>query len=187
MFVKRSGRAIRLINGRCSMAIKIPLEMIEVASPCTASWDAMRGDDRTRLCGQCDKYVYNLSELTRAEAETLVAEREGKLCVRFYLRSDATMLTADCPIGLQAVRRRGRKIALGVAALIVAIFGFMAAGLLYEERSNGELRRRVPAPIARVLDWMFPPTPACVMGVPAPMNPGADVPNPPGENEAPLP
>ncbi len=37
-------------------------------------------------------------------------EREGELCVRFYRRADGTMLTADCPRGLAAVRLRMRRV-----------------------------------------------------------------------------
>ena len=41
------------------------LEDVRVASPCNASWDAMKGDDRVRFCGECQKNVYNLSAMTR--------------------------------------------------------------------------------------------------------------------------
>jgi hypothetical protein len=81
------------------------LSEIRVASPCTASWDEMRGDDRTRFCEQCRLNVYNLSEMSRREAEALVRETEGRLCVRFYARRDGTMLTRDCPVGFRAARR----------------------------------------------------------------------------------
>src|SRR5690348_11198318 len=46
------------------------LDRIQIASPCEASWDAMNGDDRVRFCGLCEKNVYNLSAMTRDEAET---------------------------------------------------------------------------------------------------------------------
>ena len=83
----------------------IPLEAISVASPCSADWNAMTGDERSRFCGVCAKNVYNLSALTRAQAETLIAEKEGDLCVRYFQRADGTMLTADCPIGLLRLQR----------------------------------------------------------------------------------
>lgn len=84
----------------------IPLEAIHVASPCKASWAKMQGDDASRFCGSCEKHVYNLSAMTRAEAENLVAEKEGKLCVRFYQREDGTMLTSDCKVGAAALGMR---------------------------------------------------------------------------------
>jgi hypothetical protein len=81
------------------------LSEIRIASPCTASWDEMQGDDRVRFCQHCRLNVYNLSAVTRREAEALVKEKEGRLCVRLYRRRDGTALTADCPVGLRALRR----------------------------------------------------------------------------------
>jgi hypothetical protein len=81
------------------------LSRVSVASPCPASWDRMEGDDRVRYCSQCRLNVYNLSAMSAAEAEALVREREGRLCVRFYRRRDGTMLTSNCPVGVQRARR----------------------------------------------------------------------------------
>ena len=71
----------------------IPLEQIKIASPCPANWDEMTGTEQVRFCLGCRKNVYNLSEMTRNEAQALVEEKEGRLCVRFYTRADGTMLT----------------------------------------------------------------------------------------------
>ena len=98
------------------------LDDIRIASPCTVSWEGMTGDDRVRHCGQCRLNVYNLSEMTRTEAEALVGGREGRLCVRFYTRADGTMLTRDCPVGLAAVRRRIARAWAAAAAMVVGLF-----------------------------------------------------------------
>ena len=37
----------------------------------------MVGDERVRACGSCDKHVYNLSAMTRDEAQALIIERNG--------------------------------------------------------------------------------------------------------------
>ena len=88
------------------MKTAIPLLAdVRVASPCHSSWNTMKGDEQTRYCGLCRKNVYNLSEMTRQEAENLIREKEGKLCVRYYQRADGTVLTKDCPIGVAVVRR----------------------------------------------------------------------------------
>ncbi len=58
----------------------------------------MDGDERVRFCRECNRNVYNLSAMTDAEARRVVAEREGRLCVRFYQRRDGTVLTSDCPV-----------------------------------------------------------------------------------------
>ena len=76
----------------------LSLESIRIASPCTASWEDMRGDAKSRHCDQCDKQVHDLSQMTRAEAEGLVNDAIGAgghpPCVRLWVRKDGTVLTA---------------------------------------------------------------------------------------------
>jgi hypothetical protein len=99
------------------------LSQTQVAAPCSADWNTMKGDDYSRFCGHCQKNVYNLSTLTIEAAVNLIREKEGNLCGRFYRRADGTMLTADCPVGVnQRVRRRSRLAAL--AASVFSLFGF---------------------------------------------------------------
>ena len=95
---------------------KLPmLDNLRVASPCSASWAGMEGDDKVRFCGQCDKNVYNLSAMTTAEAQTLIAEKEGDLCIRLYRRKDGTVINADCPVGVR--RKRVTRFAAAAMAL----------------------------------------------------------------------
>ena len=106
----------------------LDLDAIAVASPCTADWNAMTGDERVRHCGLCNNKVYALSVLTRAEAEALVAKAEGgaRVCVRFFRRTDGTVLTQDCPIGLAArLRRRVLQGFAAVAAAVVMLLGLI--------------------------------------------------------------
>jgi hypothetical protein len=103
------------------------LDNIRVAAPCTADWSQMTGDDRTRHCGECKKNVYNLSGMTRDEAEALLIERNGDLCVRYFQRHDGTILLADCSVGVKR-RRRRRLVAAGTAALL-ASSAVVAAGV----------------------------------------------------------
>jgi hypothetical protein len=98
------------------------LDDIRVASPCAADWNRMAGDDRARFCASCRKNVYNLSAMTREEAERLILEKEGRLCVRYFRRADGTILTRDCPVGLARLRRR-LWAAWGVAAALVSAAG----------------------------------------------------------------
>jgi hypothetical protein len=76
------------------------LDNIRVASPCKMEWNAMTGDERVRHCGSCNKDVFNLSGMTRDEAEALIVEKHGKLCVRYFQRKDGTILTKDCSVGI---------------------------------------------------------------------------------------
>ncbi len=94
------------------------LDDVKVASPCNASWDDMIGDERVRFCGSCQKDVYNLSAMPRDDAERLLAEREGSICVRLYRRADGTVLTSDCPVGVRRKRVRRTVVAAGVASAL---------------------------------------------------------------------
>jgi hypothetical protein len=100
-----------------------PLDGVRVAAPCPANWERMVGDARMRYCGQCNLHVYNLSGMTRTEAEALIANTEGRLCVRFYRRADGTVLTRNCPVGLRALKRRVSRTA---GAMLSAALGFLA-------------------------------------------------------------
>jgi hypothetical protein len=103
------------------------LARVRVAAPCKADWDEMRGGDRVRFCHRCSLNVYNLSEMTRREAERLVTRTEGeRLCVRFYRRKDGTVLTRPCPVGLRALKRRVSRISSAAFATIVGFISGVA-------------------------------------------------------------
>jgi hypothetical protein len=110
------------------MTDKSILTQVKVASPCSADWDAMEGDDRARFCGQCKKNVYNLSAMTEKEAAALVRNTEGRLCVRYYRRADGTMLTADCPVGAGVKRRRTVRNLAVLASAGSALAAYRLAG-----------------------------------------------------------
>src|SRR5258705_2868292 len=99
-----------------------PLEQVRVAAPCNADWDAMIGNDRSRFCGQCSLNVYNLSSMTRSAAESLIAGSEGRLCVRFYRRADGSILTENCPLGLQRIRLRVSSLSRAIASAVLSFF-----------------------------------------------------------------
>ena len=73
----------------------VQLEGLKIATPCPASWADMTGDDRTRYCQQCQLHVHDLSAMTRAEGEALVASSTGRLCTRMTRRPDGTIVTLD--------------------------------------------------------------------------------------------
>jgi hypothetical protein len=105
--------------------MKTPLELlndIQIAAPCPAPWEDMRGDEQVRHCDQCDQLVYDLSTLTAREALDLIHEKEGRLCVQLYRRKDGTVLTSDCPVG---VRQNVRRIWKRYTALAASVIAFL--------------------------------------------------------------
>ncbi|MGD9589151.1 MAG: hypothetical protein AB7Q37_01195 [Pyrinomonadaceae bacterium] len=103
-----------------------PLNKIRIASPCSANWDEMYGNERRRFCGECKLNVYNLSGMTKFDAENLIAAGEGRVCVRYFRRTDGTVITADCPVGWERLKRR----AISVAGAVFSLFIAISAGLL---------------------------------------------------------
>jgi hypothetical protein len=115
------------------------LDHVRVASPCSVSWDSMSGGERVRSCEQCRLRVYNISELTRREAEALIAQTEGRICARFYRRADGTILTKDCPVGLSALRRRlAGAVGLAFTAFLSLTAGAFGQTLTRASKESGD-------------------------------------------------
>jgi hypothetical protein len=125
-----------------------PLKNIRIASPCSADWDAMRGDDRKRFCGQCKLNVYNLSGMTQYDAEHLLRMNEGRLCVRYFQRPDGTVLTQDCPVGWAKVKQRVTFITAAVFSMIVSLFGaiFLVSSFRRPQVMMGDVVSARPTP-----------------------------------------
>ncbi len=161
------------------------LENLVIATPCKAPWSAMSGDDRVRFCHDCRLNVYNLSAMTRAEAEALVREKEGRLCVRFYRRKDGTVLTRDCPGPLFAARSPVDYLGRSLGALWALLLTF-AVFTASRPRAFGEesALRRIE-PFKTVLEWLNPaprgvnPAPRWVVGEALPAVPPPVPPKPP--------
>ncbi len=69
------------------------MRMLPIARPCTESFAAMPGDDKTRFCDKCEKNVYDLSARTEDEARALFREHRGRrTCVRFAKDASGNVL-----------------------------------------------------------------------------------------------
>jgi len=95
-------------------------DRIRIAAPCKANWADMQGDDRKRLCGDCSKDVYDLSAMTKREAEELFLSTSEIPCVKYFRRHDGTILFENCPRGL----RKLRDAAKAVTRLVSVAFAF---------------------------------------------------------------
>jgi hypothetical protein len=101
------------------------LDELRIATPCHADWDEMTGDERVRFCARCEKSVYNISAMPRAEAEAFIRRRDGRVCIRLYRRRDGTVITGDCPDGTRRQRLTGRVWASlsGLASSLALLVG----------------------------------------------------------------
>src|SRR5262245_9088737 len=102
---------------------RVDLDRVTVASPCPMAWDDMAGDDRIRFCSQCNLNVYNISAMAKLEAESFIANTEGRICAKFYRRADGTILTQDCPVGLRALRKKVSRATATAFSALISLFG----------------------------------------------------------------
>ena len=137
-----------------------PLDNVRVAAPCSADWDQMIGNERARFCGQCNLNVYNLSSMTKSEAESFIATSEGRVCIGFYRRRDGSIITDNCPVGLRAMRRRMSYVARAVASALLSFFTGLGVFELFAGSSilENPLRDQVMGQIA-ITPNMFPDPP----------------------------
>jgi hypothetical protein len=107
------------------------IDRLRIAAPCPISWEQMTGNSQVRFCDHCQLNVYNISELSRTDAEKLIASTEGRLCARVFKREDGTILTKDCPVGVRALRRRVAKrtatVFTALVSLSAGVFGQQSA------------------------------------------------------------
>ncbi|HEV2801292.1 MAG TPA: hypothetical protein VGW12_12385 [Pyrinomonadaceae bacterium] len=150
-----------------------PLSHVRVAAPCRADWERMRGNERVRFCDQCSLNVYNLSNMTRKDAEALILNTEGRLCVRYYHRADGTILTDNCPVGLRALKRRVSGFTRAVASSVLSFFAGMAVLAGLERAQNSldaateaslDLISPVPLPVSAPQEEKLPPEFSVKMG-----------------------
>ncbi len=157
------------------------VDRITVRSPCTESWDAMRGDDRKRFCDKCRLHVFDISAMSRPEAEALLATRltgggnapgADRLCVRFARRPDGTVVTEDCGPVRRAIRRRAIAVRTAAASIFAMFFPLAACSqpaptidvqgtpLAPPERLAGEVELGDYCPPEMGKVRVEPPTPA---------------------------
>lgn len=147
------------------------IDRIRIAAPCSAKWDDMTGSDAVRHCQSCDLDVHNFAAMTRNEIAALLGASDGRVCVRLYRRPDGMILTADCPVGLRAIRKRAVRRVVRIAAAVAVLL----TALFLTERTRGTLRQYQP--FARLCDKLSPQQPQYMpmMGVmiaPAPATSG---------------
>jgi hypothetical protein len=132
------------------------LDQVRVATPCPMKWDEMDGDERKRFCGLCRLSVFNLSDMTDAEAEALVfAKGSDRLCIAYYQRSDGTILTKDCKGGTQSGRRS--LLLAAAVTLLTCMVGLVAAASMPKAAALGRpvdlpaMRSDAKARVANIL------------------------------------
>lgn len=109
------------------------LDQIEISKPCPVDWSRMVGDEKSRHCAQCNKRVFNLTKMTRRQAEVIVEASGGRLCARITRQPDGTIVTEDYLLqdysredhsrSLHLISRRASPIATAVITAVMTISG----------------------------------------------------------------
>ena len=162
------------------------LDVLRVETPCPQAWDAMTGDgNRVRYCEGCGLHVHNLSAMSPDDAERLVCETAGRLCVRYERTLGGRVRTLEYEPGRP---RRGawrRWTVLGMLGAAAAVFG---NALWSPTRQSGAVMGMVPYRAPAPTSPLGPPPPngtglgstsgTCgdvVIGEPAPVVTGPSV------------
>jgi hypothetical protein len=99
------------------------LDSIDVKSPCSESWDEMTGNDEIRFCAHCAKDVHNLSAMNRIEAEKLVRQSNGGICIRIE-KNPSGKSNAAPPKPVQIKRRATFAAGVLAASLTLATVSY---------------------------------------------------------------
>src|SRR6266404_5164859 len=107
----------------------VALPRLTIATPCTARWADMPGNDRVRHCSSCDKNVYNVSALGRRALKQLLAANETRPpCLRLFRRPDGTVVTRDCFAPARRLAGWFRLRAVVAVGFLVALLGGLVGG-----------------------------------------------------------
>ena len=132
-----------------------PLSNVKISSPCSQDWNQMIGTERKRFCSECKLNVHNLSEMTQAEAENLLLNSGGDLCVRFYRRADGSVLTKDCPVGFRAMKQRVSKTATALVSLAFAAFSGIGLSNYFAKTSEPQTMEKMSPVIQNSITGEF--------------------------------
>jgi hypothetical protein len=159
------------------------LGTLRLATPCDVPWESMRGNAQVRRCDTCQLNVYNAREMTTAALHALLAKREGRVCLNYYVRPDGRLLTRDCPSGFawarlffrehsqEALRRLildGNGLRPGLLRKAQALFGVLALTVVMLVAVTADDARRVASKAAAAALAALRPTPVVVKEPEAP-------------------
>ena len=70
---------------------------LRMIAPCSANWEGMIGDDRSRYCEHCNLQVHNFSAMSASEVEQLLREHDGRICGRGFQEEDGSVAMGARP------------------------------------------------------------------------------------------
>jgi len=134
------------------------LDRVEIPKPCLADWERMVGTQQIRFCEECNKHVYNLSDMSRREAEALIASApRGRLCARLTRDAAGATITADDQPGVHLIWRRPSPLANAVVSAMLTMTTPAVAGVGQVTNQQSSMASVIETPEAKP-DWQGPAT-----------------------------
>lgn len=98
---------------------------MELGYYCDLVWNDFDGESDTRRhCSSCDQHVYNISNMTKAQAERVIEQHRDKgICVHFVQRDGRVVHKGDPLTQLRAQRKGARRL---LALALIGQAGFLA-------------------------------------------------------------
>src|SRR5262245_33774956 len=97
------------------------LDKLQVVSPCSTDWDRMSSDEKKRFCSECNKFVYDFSQMTRRQVDAIVSIHRGRMCARITRRPDGSLVTLEAPPVHPIIARRASPVANATLAAILGL------------------------------------------------------------------
>ena len=91
-----------------------------VPVPCPEDWDRLSPEERGHFCATCQTKVWDISSMTKAEADTLVREQAGDLCVSYRERADGSVIYKPEPVVPAQRLLRRLPAAAGLSLMLAA-------------------------------------------------------------------
>lgn len=93
----------------------------EIGFACPQQWTQLRGDERSRHCGTCDRQVHNLSMMTEPERRALLSTPGDLPCVAYFHYLDETPIDVTAlPSGdpIKSALSKAAAVSLGTMSLL---------------------------------------------------------------------
>ena len=106
----------------------ISLQQVRVAEPCPVAWGDMQGDEQRRFCSHCNLHVHNLSAIPKDEAQRLICESAGRLCVAYVPDEQGGVATAVAGVAqLEYAKPKRPRYGWRLVTIVAAICGTASA------------------------------------------------------------
>src|SRR5262245_37552759 len=100
-----------------------PTNDLRIQTPCPKTWDQLSGGGAKRFCSECSLHVHDASQMTRVEAERMVAGATSRVCMRMQFDAAGAPVYREAASQPTLASRMSRWAVTAVAGLLAACNG----------------------------------------------------------------